>query len=181
MAKPVPRMLTTANSRKKTIPKMIAAIAGQGQVLLGPIGERGAGDPGNRSGQASGQRAHRPLQERHLELELLQVLGLHGAELGEPGLDGVDGSTARQAKDDQQDCPGSGRGDKDDRHDQTSMSTILRMNMKPMNIMNPPKIRMMTPAGRPAMLTESSNIGAMKPGAAMNRKPARPIGSKPTT
>ena len=32
---------------------------------------------------------------------------------------------------------------------QTSMSTILRINMKPMNIMNPPKIRITTPAGRP--------------------------------
>ena len=34
---------------------------------------------------------------------------------------------------------------------QTSMSTILRMAMKPRNIMNPPITRMITPAGSPRM------------------------------
>ena len=64
---------------------------------------------------------------------------------------------------------------------QTSMSTILRMNMKPRNIMNPPNTRMMTPPGSPMSETRSSNMGDMNPGAAMNRNPARPIGRKPTT
>ena len=53
--------------------------------------------------------------------------------------------------------------------------------MKPMNIMNPPKTRMITPAGRPRTSGGFANIGSMKPGAATNRKPARPIGRKPTT
>ncbi len=65
--------------------------------------------------------------------------------------------------------------------DQTSMSTMRRMNMKPMNIMNPPKMRMTTPAGSPRTSGGLANIGSMNPGAAMNRKPARPIGRNPTT
>ncbi len=40
-------------------------------------------------GQPVRQRAQRPLDERLLELELLEVLGLHRPELGQPSLDGV--------------------------------------------------------------------------------------------
>ena len=42
--------------------------------------------------------------------------------------------------------------------------------------MKPPIIRMMTPAGRPRISGGLANIGSMKPGAATNRKAARPIG-----
>ena len=55
------------------------------------------------------------------------------------------------------------------------------MSMKPMNIMNPPKIRMID-AGRQA--EDRGRVGEHRlhePGAATNRKPARPIGRKPTT
>ena len=47
--------------------------------------------------------------------------------------------------------------------------------------MNPPISRMMTPAGNPRMAGGLANIGAMKPGTAMNRKAARPMGSPATT
>ena len=65
---------------------------------------------------------------------------------------------------------------------QTSMSTILRMSMKPMNIMNPPNDEddRRRPAGR-GCPAGSGTSARMKFGAAMNRKPARPIGRKPTT
>ena len=190
-------MFTTAKSRKKTIPKMIAATAlipSQSATRRSPglpararlFSVRSANDvlviratePDRRA--ASGRRvrsrngAWSSSSSRFLACMVPSWVSRAWT-----------GSTARplgQSGDDEQDGPRGSRGDQDDRqHDQTSMSTILRMNMKPMNIMKPPKIRMMTPAGRPAMLTESSNIGAMKPGAAMNRKPARPIGRKPTT
>ena len=42
-------------------------------------------------------------------------------------------------------------------------------------------IMMITPSGSPATLTRLSNIGCMKPGAAMNRNPTKANGRKPTT
>ena len=44
----------------------------------------------NGPGHAGGQRAQGPLEERLLQLELLEVLGLHRAELGQASLDRVD-------------------------------------------------------------------------------------------
>jgi hypothetical protein len=42
-------------------------------------------------------------------------------------------------------------------------------------------IRITTPSGRPKASGGFWNIGSMKFGAATKRKPARPIGRKPTT
>ena len=62
--------------------------------------------------QAGGQRAQGPLEERLLELELLEVLGLHGPELGQPGLDRVDRRAAGESDDDEKDrAGGEGRDD----------------------------------------------------------------------
>ena len=58
------------------------------------------------AGHPGGQRAQRPLDERLLELELLEVLGLHRPELGQPGLDRVDRRAAGQPDEDQQDRAG---------------------------------------------------------------------------
>ena len=161
----------------------VAGVAGQRQALLGPLGEGARRDPRHAARQADRQRTQRPLHERRLELELLEVLGLHRPELGQARLDGIDRRTPREAEDDEEDRSGRECGDDDgqDLHGQTSMSTILRMSMKPMNIMNPPKIRITTPAGRPSTAGGLANIGSMNPGAAMNRKPASAIGRKPTT
>ena len=59
------------------------------------------------------QRAQRPLDERLLELELLEVLGLHRPELGQAGLDRVDRRAAGQPEDDQEDGAASEGGDED--------------------------------------------------------------------
>ena len=48
-----------------------------------------------------------------LELELLEVLGLHRAELGQAGLDRVDRRAAGKAEDDQEDRSGREGGDGD--------------------------------------------------------------------
>ena len=58
---------------------------------------------GHAAGQAGGERAQRPLEERLLELELLEVLGLHRPELGQAGLDRVDRRAAGEPDDDEQD------------------------------------------------------------------------------
>ncbi len=68
-------------------------------------------DPRHPAGQAGRQRAHRPLDERLLELELLEVLGLHGAQLRQAGLDRVDRRAAGQPEDDEQDRSRRERGD----------------------------------------------------------------------
>ncbi len=64
------------------------------------------------------ERAQGPLDERLLELELLEVLGLHRPELGQPGLDRVDRRAAGQPDDDEEDgAGGEGRDDDgEDRH-----------------------------------------------------------------
>ena len=54
-----------------------------------PVGERRA------------QRSQRPLDERRLQLELFEVLGLHRPKLREPGLDGVDRARCAQRVHDQ--------------------------------------------------------------------------------
>ena len=66
----------------------------------------------------AGERAQGPLDERLLELELLEVLRLHRPELGQAGLDRIDRRAADQPDDDQQDGGGRDAGDQDgqDRH-----------------------------------------------------------------
>ena len=76
------------------------------EALLGPFGEGLAGDPRDRAGQARRERAEGPLEERLLELELLEVLGLHRPELGQAGLDRVDRRAAGEAQEDEQDRQG---------------------------------------------------------------------------
>ena len=63
-----------------------------------------AGDPRHAARQAVGERAQGPLEERLLELELLEVLGLHRPELGQAGLDRVDRRAAGEADEDEQDA-----------------------------------------------------------------------------
>ena len=59
----------------------------------------------------AGKRAQGPLDERLLELELLEVLGLHRPELGQAGLDRVDRRAAGEPEEDQQDGAGRDAGD----------------------------------------------------------------------
>ena len=61
--------------------------------------------------QARGQRTQGPLDERLLELEVLEVLGLHRPELGQPCLDRVDGRAAGEPDEDQEDGAGRERGE----------------------------------------------------------------------
>ena len=58
------------------------------------------------------ERTQRALDERRLKLEFLEVLGLHGPELGQACLDRVDRRTAGEADDDEQDA--AGRNSRDD-------------------------------------------------------------------
>ena len=94
----------------------VARVAGEGEALLGRSGERRARMPETASRQAGGERAEGPFEERLLELELLEVLGLHRPELGQAGLDRVDRRAAGETDDDEQDAAGRERGD-DDRED----------------------------------------------------------------
>ena len=94
----------------------VARVAGQCQAFLRLLAERSAGDAGDAPRQAHGERAQGPFHERLLELELLEVLGLHRPELGQPGLDGIDRRAARQPDDDEEDGAG-GEGRDDDRKD----------------------------------------------------------------
>jgi hypothetical protein len=48
-----------------------------------------------------------------LELELLEILGLHRAELGQPGLDRVDRPAAGEADDDEDDSRGGDARDEE--------------------------------------------------------------------
>ena len=107
-----------------------------------------------------------------------RFLACIGPELGQAGLDRVDRRAAGQAHDDQEDGAGRDAGDEDGKDGIWLDLDVddLADDMNPMNIMNPPKRRMTTPAGRPRTAGGFANIGSMKPGAAMNRKPARPIG-----
>ena len=117
-----PRMLMMKNRKKKSDraddradrldaepvgDPQVARVAGQREALLGGVAERRAGHPRHAAGEAGRQRAQGALDERLLELELLEVLGLHRAELGQPGLDRIDRRAAGQAEDDEQD--GGGR------------------------------------------------------------------------
>ena len=72
-----------------------------------------AGDPRHRAGQPAHERAEGAVEERLLELELLEVLGLHGAELGQAGLDRVNRRVAGEPDDDQQDGAGRDGGDEE--------------------------------------------------------------------
>ena len=91
----------------------VAGIAGEGEPLLRPLLERAARDPRHPAGQGRGDRTEGPLEEGRLELQLLEVLRLHRAQLGQPGLHGVDRRAAGEPEGDQQDGPRRGGGDKD--------------------------------------------------------------------
>jgi len=91
----------------------VAWITSQGEALGGPVGERRARDPGDGAREAARQRAEGPLEERRLELELFEVLGLHGPELGQAGLDRIDGRAADESEDDEEDGPRGCEGDDD--------------------------------------------------------------------
>ena len=94
----------------------VAGVAGQRQALLGLLAERWTQVTRDiRARQARGERPQGPLDERLLELELLEVLGLHRPELGQAGLDRVDRRAAGQAEDDEQDGAGREGGDDDRR------------------------------------------------------------------
>ena len=94
----------------------VAGVAGLREALLGSIGERARGDPRHRAGQARGERPDRAIEERRLELQLLEVLGRHLAELREPGLERVRLARAGDAEGDQEDGHGRGAGDEDGFH-----------------------------------------------------------------
>ena len=86
------------------------------QALLGPVAERARGDPRHRAGQARGERLDRAVEERLLELQLLEVLRRHLAELREPRLERVRLARAGDAERDQEDGHGRGGGDEDGFH-----------------------------------------------------------------
>ena len=125
-----------------------------------------------------------PLDERLLELELLEVLGLHRPELGQAGLDRVDRRRAGEAQDDEQDGAGREGGD-DDRQEihRLDLDVDDAADEHEADEHHDPAEDQDDHAGRQAQRRPGglANIGSMNPGAAMNRKPARPIGRKPTT
>ena len=90
----------------------VAGVAGEREPLLGGLRERGAGDARHAPGQPVRERPQRPVDERLLELELLEVLRLHRPELGEAGLDRVHRRVAGEPDDDQED--GAGGDERDD-------------------------------------------------------------------
>ena len=89
----------------------VAGVARLGQPPLRAVRLLGAGDALDGAREAHGQRSDGALEEGLLELELLEVLGLHRAELGEPGLDRVDRLAAGEADDDEDDGRGGDAGD----------------------------------------------------------------------
>ena len=104
-----PTALMPSQSATRRLPGLPARASRFSVRLL----ERAARDPRHPAGQPAGERAERPLEERRLELELLEVLGLHRAQLGQPGLDRVDRRAAGEAHGDEQDGSRRGGGDED--------------------------------------------------------------------
>ncbi len=126
-----PMTPTTTNRKKNRIPPTIvpmALIPSQSATRMSPGFPASASrfsvrsvndelvtretDPDSRADK----RSQGSLDERRLELELLEVLGLHRSELRQPRLDRIHGRAARQRKHDQQDRPG-GDGRDDDGQD----------------------------------------------------------------
>ena len=93
-----PTIAPTALMPSQSATRRSARVAGQGEPLLGLLGERRARDAREPARQPADQRAQGPLEERLLELELLEVLGLHRAELGQAGLDRVDRRVRRPGR-----------------------------------------------------------------------------------
>ncbi len=103
----------TALTPSQSADAEVAGIAGHRQALLGRLRERCRGEPGDAAREAAHERPQRPLEEGLLELDLLEVLGLHRPELGQPGLDGIDGRAAGEPQGDEDDRERGGRGDDD--------------------------------------------------------------------
>jgi hypothetical protein len=82
----------------------VVGIARHGQAALGPADLLGAGEALADARQAQGEGPDGALEERLLELQLLERPGLHGAELREARLDRVGVAPADQGEYDEQDA-----------------------------------------------------------------------------
>ena len=161
----------------------VARVAREREALLGLLGEGRGRHAGHASGQTGGERAQGPFHERRLELELLEVLGLHRAQLREPGLHRIDRRAAGQAQDDQEDGTRREGGDEDgDRIHRLDLDVHDLADEHEADEHHETAEEEDDHPGRKAEdLGGFMNIGSMNLGAAMNRKPARPIGRNPTT
>jgi hypothetical protein len=95
----------------------VAGVAGHREAFLGSLRERARSDPRHRARQAGGERLHGPVEERLLELELLEVLRGHRPELVEAGPERVLATGAGDAEDDEHDGDRrDGADDEGERH-----------------------------------------------------------------
>ena len=129
-----------------------------------------------------GERLDRAVEERLLELQLLEVLGRHLAELREAGLERVLLARAGDAERDQDDGDGGGCGDDDGFHrldlDVHDLADEEEAGAHRERAAMPSRI---TPSGMPRTSGGLTNIGSKNVGAARKMKKARKNGRAPTT
>ena len=127
-----------------------ARVASLNQLLFGLVHTPRRSQPLANAGEASGERLHRAVKERDLQLHLAQAGrgDANRADLAQASLQGIHAAERDEGQDKQENGAAGDEGD-NQLHRQTSMLTMRRMIRKPIPIMIPAMPSRTTPSGTP--------------------------------